>query len=73
MMILRLSLIMGLAGKSLIKGLMMGMLGIFLSMIGMETGEGIPRLTLDSLVLALLVLITTGFGLARDARRDAEI
>jgi len=51
MMILGLSLIMGLAGKSLVKGLMMGMLGIFLSMIGMETGEGIPRFTFDSLQL----------------------
>jgi putative tricarboxylic transport membrane protein len=44
-------LIMGLAGKSLVKGLMMGMLGLFLSMIGMEVGEGIPRFTFDSLQL----------------------
>ena len=51
MMMLGLSLIMGLAGKSLVKGLMMGMLGLFLSMIGMEVGEGIPRFTFDSLQL----------------------
>jgi len=51
MMMLGLSLIMGLAGKSLVKGLMMGMLGLFLSMIGMEVGEGIPRFTFDSMQL----------------------
>jgi putative tricarboxylic transport membrane protein len=42
---------MGLAGKSLVKGLMMGMLGLFLSMVGMEVGEGIPRFTFDSIQL----------------------
>ena len=51
MMVLGLSLIMGLAGKSLVKGLMMGMLGLFLSMVGMEVGEGIPRFTFDSIQL----------------------
>lgn len=51
MMTLGLSLIMGLAGKSLVKGLMMGMLGLFLSTIGMEVGEGIPRFTFDSVQL----------------------
>jgi putative tricarboxylic transport membrane protein len=50
-MVLGLSLIMGLAGKSLVKGLMMGMVGLFLSMVGMEVGEGIPRFTFDNLQL----------------------
>jgi putative tricarboxylic transport membrane protein len=51
MMVFGLSLIMGLAGKSLVKGLMMGLLGLFLSLIGMEVGEGIPRFTFDSIQL----------------------
>ncbi len=51
MMALGLSLIMGLAGKSLVKGLMMGLFGLFLAMVGMEVGEGVPRFTFDKLEL----------------------
>lgn len=40
-----LSLVMGLAGKSLIRALVMGILGLLLSMVGVDPVEGAPRFT----------------------------
>jgi putative tricarboxylic transport membrane protein len=40
-----LSLVMGLAGKSLAKALMMGILGLLFSMVGVDPVEGAPRFT----------------------------
>lgn len=45
LMALGLSLLMALAGKSVIKALMMGVLGLLLAMIGLDPNEGIPRYT----------------------------
>ncbi len=47
LMAVGLSLVMGLVGKSLVKALMMGVLGLLLAMIGMDPAEGIPRFTFD--------------------------
>jgi putative tricarboxylic transport membrane protein len=43
--LLGLSLLMGLAGKSMIKALMMGVFGLLLAMIGMDPVRGLPRFT----------------------------
>lgn len=40
-----LSLVMGLAGKSLTRALMMGMLGLIVSLVGVDPVEGAPRFT----------------------------
>jgi len=40
-----LSLVMGLAGKSLTKALMMGILGLLFSLVGVDPVEGAPRFT----------------------------
>ncbi|MBN2438147.1 MAG: tripartite tricarboxylate transporter permease [Deltaproteobacteria bacterium] len=42
---LGLSLMMGLAGKSVIKALMMGFFGLILAMVGMDPVRGLPRFT----------------------------
>ncbi|MEW6335369.1 MAG: tripartite tricarboxylate transporter permease [Thermodesulfobacteriota bacterium] len=42
---LGLSLLMGLAGKSMIKALMMGIFGLILAMVGMDPVRGLPRFT----------------------------
>jgi putative tricarboxylic transport membrane protein len=36
---------MGLAGKSMVKALMMGILGLLLAMVGMDPVRGAPRFT----------------------------
>jgi putative tricarboxylic transport membrane protein len=46
-----LSIIAGVSGKSLFKGLIMGSLGMLISMIGMDPIAGVPRLTFNSLYL----------------------
>jgi len=45
LIMLGLSLLMGLAGKSMIKALMMGMFGLLLAMIGIDPVRGSPRFT----------------------------
>lgn len=47
LMVLGLSLVTGLAGKSVTKGLMMGAFGLLLSMVGMDPIRGLPRYTFD--------------------------
>jgi putative tricarboxylic transport membrane protein len=46
-----LSIIAGVSGKSLFKGLLMGSLGMLISMVGMDPISGVSRLTFDSLYL----------------------
>ncbi len=48
---LGLSLLMGLAGKSMIKALMMGIFGLILAMIGMDPVRGLPRFTFGRMEL----------------------
>lgn len=47
-----LSIIAGVSGKNIFKGLAMGCLGMFVVMIGMDPMEGVQRLTFGSLNLA---------------------
>jgi putative tricarboxylic transport membrane protein len=47
LIVLGLSLGMGLAGKSLVKSLMVGAFGLLLAMVGMESVQGTPRFTFD--------------------------
>ena len=47
-----LSIISGVSGKSIFKGLLMGCLGMFVIMIGMDPMDGIQRLTFGNLYLA---------------------
>jgi putative tricarboxylic transport membrane protein len=51
LMVLGLSLLMGLAGKSMVKALMMGMFGLLLAMIGMDPVRGMPRFTFGRMEL----------------------
>jgi len=63
-----LSLMMGLAGKSIIKALMMGVLGLLLAMVGLDPVRGMPRFTFDRLELmdgiGFIPIIMGIFGLA---------
>ena len=45
LMVFATALLMGLAGSSVVKALMMGMLGLMLATIGMDPTQGIPRFT----------------------------
>lgn len=47
-----LSIIAGVSGKSIFKGLLMGCLGMFVIMIGMDPMDGVQRLTFGNLYLA---------------------
>jgi putative tricarboxylic transport membrane protein len=51
LMVLGLSLLMGLAGKSMVKALMMGAVGLLLAMIGMDPVRGAPRFTFGMMEL----------------------
>jgi len=51
LMVLGLSLLMGLAGKSMVKALMMGVVGLLLAMIGMDPVRGSPRFTFGRMEL----------------------
>lgn len=68
LMVLGLSLLMGLAGKSMVKALMMGALGLLLAMIGMDPVRGAPRFTFDLMELMdglnFIPVIMGLFGLA---------
>lgn len=51
LIMLGLSLLMGLAGKSMIKALMMGIFGLLLAMVGMDPVRGMPRFTFGRMEL----------------------
>lgn len=65
---LGLSLLMSLAGKSMIKALIMGVFGLLLAMIGMDPVRGIPRFTFGRMELmdgiGFVPVIMGLFGLA---------
>jgi putative tricarboxylic transport membrane protein len=68
LMVLGLSLLMGLAGKSMLKALMMGLFGLLLAMIGMDPVRGSPRFTFGRMELMdglnFVPVIMGLFGLA---------
>lgn len=68
LIMLGLSLLMGLAGKSMIKALMMGVFGMLLAMIGMDPVRGLPRFTFGRMELmdgiGFVPVIMGLFGLA---------
>jgi putative tricarboxylic transport membrane protein len=68
LIILGLSLLTGLAGKSVIKALMMGIFGMILAMIGMDPVRGVPRFTFGRMELmdgiGFVPVIMGLFGLA---------
>lgn len=68
LMVLGLSLLMGLAGKSMVKSLMMGLFGLLLAMIGMDPVRGSPRFTFGRMELmdgiGFIPVIMGLFGLA---------
>ncbi len=51
LVLLGISLLMGLAGTSMIKALMMGVFGLLLAMIGMDPVRALPRFTFGSMEL----------------------
>ena len=65
---LGLSLLMGLAGKSMIKALMMGVFGLLLAMVGMDPVRGLPRFTFGRMEfmdgIGFVPVIMGLFGLA---------
>ncbi len=68
LIMLGLSLLMGLAGKSMIKALMMGVFGMLLAMVGMDPVRGLPRFTFGRMELmdgiGFVPVIMGLFGLA---------
>lgn len=68
LMVLGLSLLMGLAGKSMVKTFMMGIVGLLLAMIGMDPVRGSPRFTFGRMELmdgiGFVPVIMGLFGLA---------
>jgi putative tricarboxylic transport membrane protein len=68
LIMLGLSLLMGLAGKSMVKALMAGMVGLLLAMIGMDPVQGAPRFTFGQLEfmdgIAFVPVIMGLFGLS---------
>jgi len=68
LIMLGLSLLMGLAGTSMIKALMMGMFGLLLAMIGMDPVRGLPRFTFGRIEfldgIAFVPVIMGLFGLS---------
>jgi putative tricarboxylic transport membrane protein len=68
LIVLGLSLLTGLAGKSIVKALMMGILGLALSMIGIDPMRGQPRFTFGQMDLldglGFVPVIMGLFGLA---------
>ncbi len=68
LILLGLSLLMGLAGKSMIKALMMGIFGLILAMVGMDPVRGLPRFTFGRMELmdgiGFVPIIMGLFGMA---------
>ena len=71
LIILGLSLLTGLAGKSVIKAMMMGIFGMLLAMIGMDPVRGLPRFTFGRIELldgiGFVPVIMGLFGSSRDS------
>lgn len=65
---LGLTLLMGLAGKSMVKGLMMGIFGLLIAMVGMDPVQGLPRFTFGHLELmdgvSFVAVVMGLFGLS---------
>ncbi len=51
LMVLGISLVMGMAGKSMIKALMAGLFGLLIAMVGMDPAQGMPRFTFGQVEL----------------------
>lgn len=51
LIVLGISLLIGLAGKSMVKALMMGIFGLILAMVGMDPVRGLPRFTFGRMEL----------------------
>ncbi len=68
LILLGMSLLMGLAGKSMLKALMMGVFGMLLAMVGMDPVAGMPRFTFGRMELmdgiGFVPVIMGLFGLA---------
>ncbi len=68
LVMLGLSLLMSLSGKSMVKALMMGIFGLLLAMIGMDPVRGLPRFTFGKMELmdgiGFVPVIMGLFGLA---------
>jgi putative tricarboxylic transport membrane protein len=68
LVMLGLSLLMGLSGKSMVKALMMGIFGLLLAMIGLDPVRGLPRFTFGKMELmdgiGFVPVIMGLFGLA---------
>src|SRR5512136_58279 len=68
LIVLGLSLLTGLAGKSMVKALIMGIFGLILAMIGMDPVRGLPRFTFGRMELmdgiGFVPVIMGLFGLA---------
>jgi len=75
LMLMGLSLVIGLAGKSMTKALMMGALGLLLSMVGMDPAQGVPRFSFGQTELLgglnLVPVVMGLFGIA-DILASAE-
>ncbi|MHB1161617.1 MAG: tripartite tricarboxylate transporter permease [Chloroflexota bacterium] len=75
LMVLGLSLLMGLAGKSVVKALMMGAVGLILGLVGMDPVRGMPRFTFDQAELLSgleFVSVIMGFFGVSDILLNAE-
>jgi len=75
LMILGISLMMGLAGKSMVKALMMGILGLLLAMVGMDPVRGAPRFTFGKMELMdglNFVPVIIGLFVLSDILENAE-
>ena len=75
LMVLGLSFLMGLAGKSVVKALMMGVVGLVLGLSGMDPVRGMPRFTFDQAELLSgldFVSVIMGFFGVSDILLNAE-
>ena len=73
LIMLGLSLLMGLAGKSMIKALMMGVFGLLLAMVGMDPVRGLPRFTFGRMELMDGIgFVPVIMGLVRSGRDPGE-
>ncbi len=75
LMTLGLSFLMGLAGKSVVKALMMGVVGLILGLAGMDPVRGMPRFTFDQAELLSgleFVSVIMGFFGVSDILLNAE-
>ncbi len=75
LMVLGLSFLMSLAGKSVVKALMMGAVGLILGLVGMDPVRGMPRFTFDQAELLSgleFVSVIMGFFGVSDILLNAE-